>query len=261
MLLEGKTAVVYGAAGALGGAVSRTFAREGATVSLAGRNAAALAAVVTEIEAGGGVAEAAVLDATDQTAVERHVQEVVDRTGRIDVSINLIGVDHVQGPELVEMSPAAVSGGLEPRIQTQFLTVRAAARHMIAQGSGAILMVTATPDRLAIPGAGAFAVACGAVEALSRALAVELGPKGVRVACIRSAGSPDAAGVHEAHRVHADRAGESVEQFETTRQRRTLLRRLPRVTEVADVAAFLASDRASAMTATIANVTCGELLD
>lgn len=261
MLLETKTAVVYGAAGALGAAVSRTFAREGATVFLAGRNAATLAAVAGEIAAGGGTAEAAVLDATDETAVERHAQQVVDRAGRIDVSINLIGVGHVQGPELAEMSPAAVTRGLEPRIRTQFLTARAAARQMVAQGSGALLMVTATPDRVAIPGAGAFAVACGAVEALSRALAVELGPKGVRVACIRSAGSPDAAGVRAAHRIHADRAGESVAQFETARQRRSLLRRSPRLAEVADVAAFLASDRASAMTATIANVTCGELLD
>jgi NAD(P)-dependent dehydrogenase (short-subunit alcohol dehydrogenase family) len=104
-------------------------------------------------------------------------------------------------------------------------------------------------------------VQCAAVESFGRALAVELGPRGVRVGCLRSAGSPDAAGVDGVFDLHAQNAGLSRAHFDAGKAERTLLRRLPRLAEVAQVAAFLASDRASAMTGTITNITCGELLD
>jgi NAD(P)-dependent dehydrogenase (short-subunit alcohol dehydrogenase family) len=261
MLLEDKTAVIYGAAGALGGAVARAFASEGARVFLTGRTVASLDAVANGIAAAGGAAEVSALDATDPSAVERHAQQVVDRAGRIDVSFNLISVDHIQGTPLVEMAPDEFSMGIDARVRTHFVTARAAARHMIRQRAGAILMVTATPDRVAIPQVGSFGVACAALEALARSLSTELGPHGIRVACLRSAGSPDAAGVAEAFRIHAENAATALDRWESSREGRILLGRLPRLAEVANVASFLASDRASAMTATIANVTCGELLD
>jgi NAD(P)-dependent dehydrogenase (short-subunit alcohol dehydrogenase family) len=247
MLLESRNAVVYGAAGALGSAVSQAFAREGA--------------VATKIRAVGGTAEVAMVDADSERAVEEHARAVVDRAGSLDISINLIGVDHIQGQPLVDMSPADFTLGLEARVHTHFVTARAAARHMVRQRSGAILMVTATPDRVAIPEVGSFGVANAALEALTRTLATELSPHGIRVVCLRSAGSPDAAGVREAFGLHAANAGTTLETFTSTREGRILLRRLPTLAEVADVAALMASDRASAMTATIANVTCGEMLD
>jgi 3-oxoacyl-[acyl-carrier protein] reductase len=261
MLLESRNAVVYGAAGALGSAVSRAFAREGAAVFLTGRRRAPLEAVATKIRAVGGAAEVAVVDADSEQAVEEHAQAVVNRAGSLDISINLIGVDHIQGRPLVDMSPADFTLGLEARVHTHFVTARAAARHMVRQRSGAILIVTATPDRLAIPEVGSFGVANAALEGLTRTLATELSPHGVRVVCLRSAGSPDAAGVREAFGLHAANAGTTLETFTSTREERILLRRLPTLAEVADVAALMASDRASAMTATIANVTCGEMLD
>jgi 3-oxoacyl-[acyl-carrier protein] reductase len=255
MLLESRNAVVYGAAGALGSAVSRAFAREGAAVFLTGRRRAPLEAVATKIRAVGGAAEVAVVDADSEQAVEEHAHAVVDRAGSLDISINLIGVDHIQGRPLVDMSPADFTLGLEARVHTHFVTARAAARHMMRQRSGAILIVTATPDRLAIPEVGSFGVANAALEGLTRTLATELSPHGVRVVCLRSAGSPDAAGVREAFGLHAANAGTTLETFTSTREERILLRRLPTLAEVADVAALMASDRASAMTATIANVT------
>jgi 3-oxoacyl-[acyl-carrier protein] reductase len=261
MLLKGRNAVVYGAGGALGGAVSRAFAREGAAVFLTGRRLAPLDEVATKILVAGGTAETAVVDANAEQAVEEHAQTVVDRAGSLDISINLIGVDHIQGRPLVDLSPSDFTLGLEARIRTHFVTARAAARHMVRQRSGAILMVTATPDRVAIPDVGNFGVANAALEGLTRTLATELGPRGVRVVCLRSAGSPDAAGVREAFGLHAANAGTTVETFASAREQRILLRRLPTLAEVADAAALLASDRASAMTATIANVTCGEILD
>jgi 3-oxoacyl-[acyl-carrier protein] reductase len=261
MLLKGRNAVVYGAGGALGGAVSRAFAHEGAAVFLTGRLLAPVDEVATRILVAGGTAEAAVVDANAEQAVEEHAQTVVDRAGSLDISINLIAVDHIQGRPLIDLSPSDFTLGLEARIRTHFVTARAAARHMVRQRSGAILMVTATPDRVAIPDVGNFGVANAALEVLSRTLATELGPRGVRVVCLRSAGSPDAAGVRETFGLHAANAGTTLETFASAREQRILLRRLPTLAEVADAAVLLASDRASAMTATIANVTCGEILD
>jgi NAD(P)-dependent dehydrogenase (short-subunit alcohol dehydrogenase family) len=94
MLLENKNVVIYGAGGAIGGAVARTFAREGAKVFLAGRTLASLDAVARDISAAGGVAETAQVDALDEQSVERHADEVAQKAGRIDVSFNLISVPH-----------------------------------------------------------------------------------------------------------------------------------------------------------------------
>ena len=260
-MLEGRNAVVYGAGGALGGAVSLAFARAGAAVFVTGGRQAPLDIVATKIRAVGGAAETAVVDAEAEQAVDEHAQAVVDRAGSLDISINLIGIDHIQGRPLVDLSAAEFTLGLEARVRTHFVTARAAARHMLRQRSGVILMVTATPDRVAIPEVGSFGVANAALEGLIRTLATELSPNGVRVVCLRSAGSPDAAGVREAFGLHAANAGTTLETFTSAREGRILLRRLPTLAEVADVAALMASDRAGAMTGTIANVTCGEILD
>lgn len=90
MLLDDKTAIVYGAAGAVGGAIARAFVREGARPFLAGRTAATPEAMAADITAHGGHAETAVVDAVDRHAVEQHAVEVVEAAGRIDISVNAI---------------------------------------------------------------------------------------------------------------------------------------------------------------------------
>ena len=103
MLLENRNAVVYGAGGAIGGGVARTFAREGARVFLAGRTAEPLDEVAADITAAGGYAEVVVLDVLDERAVDEHAAAVVDRHGSLDVSFNLISHGDVQGTPMVEM--------------------------------------------------------------------------------------------------------------------------------------------------------------
>src|SRR5262245_4537008 len=125
MLLESRNAVVYGAGGALGGAVSYAFAREGATVFLAGRRREPLEEVATAIRDAGGAAETAVLDAHSEQAVQEHAQAVVDKAGSLDISINLIGVPHIQGRALLEMSEDDFMLGLDARVRTHFVTARA----------------------------------------------------------------------------------------------------------------------------------------
>jgi NAD(P)-dependent dehydrogenase (short-subunit alcohol dehydrogenase family) len=126
---------------------------------------------------------------------------------------------------------------------------------------GAILALTAQVARKPYAASGGFAVACAAIEGLWRQLAVELGPAGVRLVTLRSAGSPDAPGVSAAIAEHAKAAGVSRDVFEARIAEKTMLRRMPKMAEIADAAVFVASDRASALTAAVLNATCGEIAD
>ena len=185
---EAKTAVVYGAAGAVGAAVARAFAREGAAVFLAGRRLARVQAVAEQIEQAGGTAHAAVVDALDEAAVVAHANAIVERSGQLDISFNAIAVDHIQGVPLSRMTEAEVVGPVARRVATHLLTARAASKHMTAQGRGVIMTFTADAARLALPEVGSFGVAC----ARSRALPDPWRPSSARTAsgsfaCARSA--------------------------------------------------------------------------
>jgi 3-oxoacyl-[acyl-carrier protein] reductase len=139
MLLEDKSAVIYGGGGKVGAAFARAFAREGARVSLAGRTLEGLEEVAEEIRSAGGAAETAQVDALDERAVDEHADAVAERAGSIDVSINLISYADLQGTPLAEMPLEDFERPVVTAVRTQFLTSRAAARHMVRQGSGVIL--------------------------------------------------------------------------------------------------------------------------
>lgn len=254
MLLKNKIALIYGAGGAIGGAVARTFAHEGAKVFLSGRNACSVEAVAESITAAGGDAEMSSVDALDENAVERHTADVVGRAGRIDVVLNAIGFKVVQGVPLTEIRCDDFTAPITTWTKTQFLTARAAARHMVQKRSGVILMLSASPARSAIASTTGFGVACAAIEGLSRTLAAELSPQGVRVVCLRPHRIGDTLGPDPDFTMAQD-------EFRRLIENMTLLKRLPTLTEVARTAAFLASDDAAAMTGTVANLTCGLAVD
>ncbi len=259
MLLKNKNAIVYGAGGGIGGGVARTFAREGARVFLVGRTRQKLEAVAADITANDGAAEVAVVDALDEQAVEEHARTVASRAGSIDVSFNLISRGDVQGIPLVDMTTADLAHAVTTGLTANFLTARAAARRMIDQGSGVILMLTSGSSAGAPPLMGSTPPADAAMEALMRSLAVELGPHGIRVLGLWTAGVPETLSPEKIASVNGamtmDAAG--LENLKARLAEMTPLRRAPGLAQVADVAAFLASDRASAMTGTIINVTCG----
>ncbi|MCP1677049.1 NAD(P)-dependent dehydrogenase (short-subunit alcohol dehydrogenase family) [Natronocella acetinitrilica] len=259
MLLSNKNAVIYGAGGAIGRVVAHAFAREGAVIFLAGRTLSKLDGVAEEISAAGGMAETAVVDALEKQVIEAHAAAIVGKVGRIDISFNAISMDDVQGIPLAEMSQEDFVRPIDIAVRSQFLTATAAARHMARQGRGVILILTATPARLAIPHCGGFGVACAALEALSRQLAAEVGPNGVRVVCLRSAGSPES--ISETMDVHAAAGNIARDDFIASLAEMTVLKRLPALAEVGDVAALVASDYASPMTGTVANMTCGAIVD
>lgn len=254
MLLKDKVAVIHGAGGAIGGAVARSFAREGAKLFLSGRNIAPVEAVAKEIVAKGGEAEAAKVDALDEGSVEQHAGGVAQRTGRIDVVLNAIGFSVVQGVPLLDLKREDFVFPIVTWTATQFLTARAAARHMVKRRSGVILTLSASPARLAVASTTGFGVACTAVEGLSRTLAAELSPQGVRVVCIRPHRIGDTLGPNPDFPMGRD-------EFRTFIENMTLLMRLPTLADVASTAAFLASDHAAAMSGTVANLTCGMSVD
>ena len=261
MLLEGKNAVVYGAAGAVGSAVARAFAREGAQVFLAGRTAATLNALAAEIGAAGGRAHFSVVDALDEQAVESFVSSVTQQAGSVDISFNAIGLEDDQGLPLIEMRQDRFALPVNIALTSHFYTANAARRHMAPKRSGVIMAITANAARTAQANMGGFGVACAAIEGFCRQLAAEVGPHGIRVVCLRSSGSPDAPGVSQVLDQHAANAGISRREFEARFAASTLLKRLPLLAEVANVAVLMASDLASPITGAIANVTCGEIVD
>jgi 3-oxoacyl-[acyl-carrier protein] reductase len=265
MLLRNKNAVIYGGGGTIGGAVARTFAREGATVFLAGRTLAKLHKVAREISTAGGRAETAQLDALDEQAVERHADAVAAKAGGIDIALNAIGIVHVQGTPFAELSLKDYAHPIAAYTRTNFITAKAVARHMVKSGSGVILTLSTPGARMSGVGFLGYGVTCGAIEAFSRILAGELGASGIRVVCLRPDAIPEAMATSHAREVFsgfAERAGTTVETMLAERARTgTLLKRFPTLAEVADFAAFAASDRAGAMTGAIANLTCGSLVD
>lgn len=258
MLLERRNAIVYGAGGGIGGGVARTFASEGATVFLAGRTRKPLEAVAADIQAAGGSAEVAEVDALDEQAVDAHARAVAAEAGSIDVSFNLVSRGDVQGTPLVDMSTADFVRPITTGLTTNFITARAAARQMVAQGSGVILALDSGSAH-GSPMMGGTGPADAATDTLIRNLAAELGPHGVRVLGIWTAGVPETLSPEKLAAVnsdlHLDQAAFQglLDQLDGMR----MLRRSPRLAEVAAAAAFLASDQAAAITGTFVNVTSG----
>ncbi len=254
-LLEGKTAIIYGGGGGIGGGVARTFAREGARVFLVGRTRAKLEAVARDIKSAGGSADVDELDAMDEKAVDAHVQDVVSKTGRVDVSFNLITRGDAQGTPLVEMNTDDLLRAVDNGLRGNFITARAAARRMIEQRSGVILHLNSASGDGAMPGMGSTGPADAATESLMRYLAAELGPHGVRVCGIWTAGVADTLSQEKLGAVNENVP--DVERVKEMLAGMTALRRNVMVADVAEAAAFLASDRAAGMTGSMANVTAG----
>ncbi len=258
-LLKGKTAIIYGGGGGIGSGVARTFAREGARVFLAGRTRHALDLVAKEIAAEGGSAEVAVLDALDEAAVDAHVAAVVAEAGRVDVSFNLVSRPDVQGTALVDMSTDQVLAAVTAGLRTNFVTARAAARPMIEQGGGVILHLNSASGAGAMPGMGSTGPADAAVESFMRYLAAEVGPHGVRVCGIWTAGVAETL-TDEAIAATAGPGAPTAAQALEMIAGMSVLRRTPRLADVAEVAAFLASDRAAGITGSMTNATAGLVL-
>jgi NAD(P)-dependent dehydrogenase (short-subunit alcohol dehydrogenase family) len=260
MLLDDEIAVIHGAGGAIGGAVARAFAAAGARVHLAGRTRAKLEAVADDI---GGAASVAQVDVLDGRAVAEHADAVARADGRIGIALNAAAFPYAGGTAFPELAVEEVMRPIDATLRSNLIVARAVAVHM--RGSGAILTLSTAGARFARPGNLGFGTACAAIEHLTQRLAAELGPRGIRVVCLRPHAVPDAvANGSYTGDVFAPLAAASgitvAELLERWGRSGTLLGRLPTLAQVGDAAVFLASGRAGAITGTVVDLTCGNAL-
>jgi NAD(P)-dependent dehydrogenase (short-subunit alcohol dehydrogenase family) len=199
-----------------------------------------------------------VLDALDEQAVDEHALAVAGQAGSIDVSINLISRGDVQGVPLADMTVADFTRAIINGVTTTFITARAAARYMTKQGSGVILALNSGSAH-GSPGMGSTGPTDSAIDTYIRNLAAEIGPQGVRVLGIWTAGLPETLTPAKLGMVNAEMQLDEaafrglISHLDQMR----MTRHSPTLAQLAATAAFLASDGAGAITGTWVNVTSG----
>ena len=263
-ILHGKHAVVFGAAGSLGAAVAKEFALEGAEVFLAGRTKSNVEEVTKQITAAGGRAYSAVIDAIDDAAVGEYVDRIARQTGSIDIVFNAVGPlakEYGNGTYAVDLTIDEFMVPLTTVVRSQFITARAAARHMVKQRSGVIIFLTGSPARGHVEGATAIGTAFGAIESLTENMAVEVGPAGVRVVCLRSTANMDSRTIQQTMDALAAKMNVTKDQMIARMAGLNFLKVPASVSDTAKAAVLLASDRARMMTGTVVNSTAGAAAD
>ncbi|MFT3781789.1 MAG: SDR family oxidoreductase [Nibricoccus sp.] len=265
MLLKDKTAVIYGAAGAVGSAIARAFAREGAQVHLTARGNSfkRLHDMADNFATANSSVEIAEVDALDEKAVESHADAVVKSAGKIDISFNAIGIPQpgIQGRPIPELPVENFLLPITTYLRSHFLTARAAVRRMAPQKSGVILLHTPEPARAGAPLIGGMGPMWAALEALTRNLSAELGAQGIRAVCLRSTGLPETPTIATVFGLHAQAIGIPREQFQAMMESMSFHRRSTTLQELSDAAVFAASDRGGGLFGTVLNLTAGKSAD
>ena len=250
--VDGKVAVVTGAANGLGRAIAERLAGEGARVVLGDIDAAGLERAVAGIAQVGGETVSTVGDVTEEEPAARLIETAVARWGRLDILVNNVGGS--RNARIWEMTAADWDFTLRLNLRSTFLCTRAAVPHMMKRRYGRIVCLSSgaregTPWTAYYQGGSAYSAAKAGVHGFIRDVALELAEHGINVNAV-------APGPIDTERVGGDlrRLDETVE-FSPTRM--TPLRRLGRPEEVADAVLFLASDEATYITGHTLAVTGG----
>jgi NAD(P)-dependent dehydrogenase (short-subunit alcohol dehydrogenase family) len=235
MKLQDRVALVTGGANGIGAACARRFVAEGAQVVLVDRDEAAGTALAAEL---GAAAHFVGGDVTASGFAARCVEQARERYGRLDVLLNNAGITHACG--FLELDEADFDRVLAINLKSYFLFGQAAARAMVAQGGGgAIVNMSSVNAILALPDQVPYVVSKGAVNQLTRVMAMGLAPHGIRV---------NAIGPGTIATELARRAVMGSPEARHKLLSRTPMGRLGEPDEVARVAVFLASEDASYMT-------------
>jgi NAD(P)-dependent dehydrogenase (short-subunit alcohol dehydrogenase family) len=235
--LEGRVALITGGGRGIGRAIARGYAREGADVAIVYvRHPEAAEAVVDELRALGRRSAAYPADTADAQAVRAVVDRVVEDFGRVDVLVNNAGV-LVRSPFL-EMAPEDLDRVVAVNLRGPFHCAQAVARHMVRQGGGVIINITSEAARRTLPDLSAYGATKAGVVHLTRCMAVELAPYGIRVNSI-------APGMTETD-INRERLKDPA--FRESRLQRIPLRRIADPEDLVEVAILLASDGSRMMT-------------
>lgn len=249
---QNKVAVVFAGAGAIGAGAARALAEKGFDVVVSARALKDAERVASELRQPGGSAHAIAADALDPAQVGQALDEATRRFGRLDAVFNAIGgrpADLAYPARSSETSLADFLVPMQRIVASQFLTSREAAKRMGSSG-GAIVLLSATLSGMTGKHMAGITAACGAVEALTRALAGDFGAQNVRVNCVRGSGMPETRTIQET--VAGIGALGSAPQMAPTPLGRPIT-----VAETANAVAFLASEAASGMTGQVLTVCAG----
>jgi len=261
MLLNNKRIVILGGSGAIGGAMAKAFAEEGASVYLGARDRRRLDAVAEAVRSAAGAVEVFSVDCLDAEATRQAIDSLGARIGEIDVAVNATSFMHDQGSFIDALDVETFMSPVETFLRSLFNSAKAVVPYMGKTRQGVILTLSTPAGRTATPGHLGYTVTCAGVEAFSRVLAAELGPRNIRVVCLAPHAISDAprAGSYTAELFapKASAMGLTVDQWLEGGAQTTMLGRLPTLEDVAQTAAFLVSDKARSMTAAYVNLTAG----
>ena len=239
-VLKNKVAIVTGASSGIGYATAKLFAREGAKVVVTARRRPQLEALVAEIQKAGGTAFALDGDVKDETLAKALVDAALDNFGGLDIAFNNAGAIGEMGP-VSELSLAGWRDALDTNLTSAFLGAKYQVPAMIARGRGSLIFTsTFVGHTVGMPGMAAYAASKAGVIGLTKVLAVELGPKSIRVNAILPGGTDTPASI-----TNAPGATPEILAFVENLH---ALKRLAMPDEIAQSVLHLASDASSFVT-------------
>jgi NAD(P)-dependent dehydrogenase (short-subunit alcohol dehydrogenase family) len=257
-VLDGKVAVVTGGGRGLGRVIAQSMCRSGAEVVVTGRDAGALSDTVDLIAADSGRASSIVTDLADPSSVDRLGHEVRARHGHVDVLVNNSGVAGPTTP-LWELDVADWDATMDVNVRGVFLACRTFLPGMLERGRGSIVTIGSMTGKRPLTGRTPYAASKTALIGLTRTLAAEVGPRGVRVNLV-SPGGIEGERIERVIAALADREGLPLDEARRRFTDDSPLRRLVPPDDVAAAVVFLASDAAASITGEDLNVSAGAVM-